>query len=143
MINCVQFYLKHGLNTPESILLDEIKLHNETCAEFIYYMDDINIIQFAGKKISKKQLYDRFLKRYPDQEKWLTTRRFTTFLRKYCDYTPELLSHSTFKGDRSSKFEPRNQAADICLEDPNGYTVPTGDCFIFHLNTEKNDESNI
>lgn len=86
MIHCVQTYLRKGLIRPGYINLLDRKLNEETCIDFVNFMQD-KLIQH-GEKYNKSEFHSDFLKRYPDwQLKKLTQHRFTKWLKLYATYT--------------------------------------------------------
>jgi len=82
MIGCLQLYLKKGLVTYEFINLDKKKMIDETCQEFVEFIEDVIEI---GKEYEKKELYESFKKEYEDFDPIgagkLTQSKFTRWLK--------------------------------------------------------------
>lgn len=87
MINCVQYYLEHGLVNNEFNNLRLRKLITSTCPEFYEWTLDKKDMPFPfGIRNDKKKVYEQFLNEYPDTKKWLTQRKFTGFLEKFAKF---------------------------------------------------------
>ena len=89
IVFCVHSYFTNGLIRPSQSTLDKRKLLNETCKEFIDFMQDLNItfdeVGFS-KDYDKQTLCNDFILQYPDFVK-ISQRRFTSWLHKYAKYT--------------------------------------------------------
>ncbi|MCW3076948.1 MAG: hypothetical protein JWO32_1557 [Bacteroidetes bacterium] len=89
MMYCLWVYLDRGLITPKEINLSKRKLRDNTCPEFIEFMESENL-KF-DHKIDRSEMHIRFLKAYPDimehkHNKLLKT--FTKWLKDYAKYSP-------------------------------------------------------
>jgi hypothetical protein len=84
MINCLQYFLENGLVAFPHTNLQMRKLTNETSLEFLEWMDEGDCIR-EGERITKSYAYNTFLEDYKDFKKWLTQKKFTLWIKKYCD----------------------------------------------------------
>lgn len=85
MIRSIMYYLKNGLVDYERINLAERKLKNDTCAEFIEFMDALDM---TGKtQYGNRELYEDFKNSYEEYryEKWLKPDIFRKWLKSYCE----------------------------------------------------------
>ena len=64
MVYCINHYLKHGLLKPKEINLGKRKLIDQTCAEFIEFIESKEIT--ANTKYSRDEWHKEFLENYPD-----------------------------------------------------------------------------
>jgi hypothetical protein len=83
MFLCLQVFLKYGLIESEPINLSLTKLINKTSEDFVEWAE--NAIAIAVQ-YDKKQLYDSFVKAYPEYFNKLKQREFTFWLRSWGDY---------------------------------------------------------
>ena len=83
IVRCLQIFLSEGLIASEPINLSLTKLINRTCEEF-YDWADAKIV--PDTQYDKKQLYDAFLKAYPEHSNRLKQRDFTRWLRAWGDF---------------------------------------------------------
>lgn len=102
MLRSVQFYLKNGLQKPESINLEARKLKEQTAPEFIEFMDELGAKK--GMEIAKGDAYTEFTNQYIDFRGKLSQRKFTDWLRQYTIQCKELVSWSD---DTKQKIEIR------------------------------------
>lgn len=87
MIDCVQYYFRHGIKRPDTINLNERKKLEETSLEFTQWMEDKEPYLVHGERIDKKELFEDFRNRYPDfQKDWFSQRTFTKWVTTYCEY---------------------------------------------------------
>ncbi len=86
MMDCVKVYFQKGVVLPGTINLNERKKKEETSPEFILWMEDqIKSIQIF-QEFDKTMLYNGFTEEFPDFSNWLSQRRFTKWLKTFCDY---------------------------------------------------------
>jgi len=94
MMSCVAEYLRYGLMQADSINLNARKLREETCQEFINFMEDL-VIQHEAE-YDKKELYKQFADIDDDGNlrnkdfKWLKQRQFTKWLQLWAEFRPEI-----------------------------------------------------
>jgi hypothetical protein len=84
MINCLQYYLEHGLVAYEHKNLKIRKLINNTSREFIQWMDDKTFTNH--QRVNYKSWITDFTEEHEDFKKWLTQRTFNAWLKMYFDY---------------------------------------------------------
>jgi hypothetical protein len=90
LVQCMFLYFKNGLIRPNAVTLDARKLLNETCKEFIDFMQDLEIVfddKGFSRNFDKQQLFTDFINQYPDYNRDLKQKKFTFWLRKYAKYT--------------------------------------------------------
>ena len=80
LLSCVQEYLKYGVLQPGTINLLTRKLQEETCIEFLKFMEDL--APKSKQEFDRSNLHHRFKELNPDFSK-LSRRRFTDWLRIY------------------------------------------------------------
>ncbi len=82
MIECLQFFLEHDLVIHEFDNLDTRKFHKATSQDFDEWSKDEENLAL-GVRHDKSALYLKFLNDYPDFKKWLTQKKFTSWLDAY------------------------------------------------------------
>jgi hypothetical protein len=103
MLWCVAEYLRGGLIKPDTINLEARKLRDETCQEFINFMEDLQIEH--EKQYSKRDLYVKFADIDSDGKirakdfHWLKQRNFTTWLRLWATYRPEMAGYREYRSN--------------------------------------------
>lgn len=88
LIYCQWVYFEHGVIEPAQINLNKRKLLDHTCAEFVEFMGQENII--FNEKIDRKILHASFLEAYSDckTDKFKSQlKTFTKWLIQYAQYT--------------------------------------------------------
>jgi hypothetical protein len=98
MINCIQYYLEHGLVAYEHKNLKIRKLINQTSKEFIDWMDDKKFT--PGQQINYKQWFETFVSEYEDFKKWLTNRNFNSWIRAYFEFKKIEIDNVSSNGQR-------------------------------------------
>lgn len=81
MVGCVQYYLKHGLVAHEFNNLELRKFIKETSSEFVEWATPENLP--IGARLNKATKYHDFIEEYEDLKKWLTQRKFTSWMEAY------------------------------------------------------------
>lgn len=84
MMYCINYYLQKGLIQPKEINLRKRKLIDQTCAEFIEFINAKEIT--ANNKYSRDEWHNDFLASYPDlkEDKFKKQMKtFTTYLKIY------------------------------------------------------------
>jgi len=94
MIRCAQTYLKDGIIKPAEINYSERALKEHTNADFVFWFeyilqstDALRMAQNNGEyTMNKKDLFEKFILRYPDfNNHKFTQRKFTEWVTTYCD----------------------------------------------------------
>ena len=85
MINCLQFYLQFGIIKAEYKNLKYRKFIQETSFEFVEWVTEDNAMP-SNIKLFKKSKYEEFIDIYPDFKKWLTQKRFATWIETWAKY---------------------------------------------------------
>ena len=83
MINCLQFYLENGLVKSKTNNLKLRKLINETCSEFMEFVDDLGIT--LEQRLGKGDIFQVFKNEYFDL-KWATAKMFIKWVKKWSAY---------------------------------------------------------
>ena len=83
MVQCLQTYLIQGLVKSEPLNLLLTKLINFTCEEFVEFSNRSIVL---NSQIDKKQLYEHFLRDYPEYKYKLRQRTFTQWLSAWGDF---------------------------------------------------------
>jgi hypothetical protein len=121
MINCLQYYLQNGLVEYQHKNLKTRKLINNTCLEFIQWMDEKKYTN--NQRIYYKEWLENFINEYEDFKKWLTQRKFNVWLKLYFENLGYRINSDSSNGiryyeiltDTSSQPKPDN---DNNNEDP-------------------------
>jgi hypothetical protein len=98
MLGCLYDYLLIGLISPETINLEARKLLDETSEGFIAFMLDLEIEH--EKPYNKRELFNKFAEvdaegnvRNVDVKRFLNRKVFTTWLRSWAQYRPEMAGY--------------------------------------------------
>ena len=79
MMHCVQVYFREGLVIPNPINLVKNKLLNNTCLEFVEYLDASLLVD---QWIDKREYQRKFIEHYPIH-KHLSPHQFTKWLKEF------------------------------------------------------------
>jgi hypothetical protein len=85
MVQCIQFYLTHGLLKGDYKNLATRKFIKDTSHEFYEWVLDGNIPK--NIRFSNPEKLEELLKEYPDLKKWLTQKRFSMWLETYAEFS--------------------------------------------------------
>lgn len=113
MIQCSQFYLRHGLVTHEFTNLEVRKFIKETSHEFYEWSED-NLP--LNTRLYKDELHEIIVKDYSDLSKWLTKKRFTLWLILYGKHYGHKMIDGKTNGRRWIEYsndEVKPQPADV------------------------------
>lgn len=106
MINCLQYYLDHGLVTYEHKNLKYRKLINSTSKEFVYWMEEKTF--FNNQNINYKGWMQDFLSENEDFKKWMTQNKFNIWLKQFFDYKDIKVDSVSVRGKRMYKITSDN-----------------------------------
>lgn len=85
MIQCLQYYLSNGLVEYVYVNLEKKKMIDETCPEFVEFVESTESGIVPGKEYEKKELFDSFKQEYEDFDPMgggrLTQSKFTRWLK--------------------------------------------------------------
>jgi len=98
MINCQKFYLENGLVPFDFTNLEHRKLINETSSEFLEWISEGNVQE--NHRHIKSVCFENFLQENKDFRSWLKTKRFTTWIQKYCTYYGKNYNEGNSNGQR-------------------------------------------
>ena len=99
MINCLTYYLQHGLVDFKHKNLENRKLINETSHEFLEWIKETDEIT-EGNRINKNLVYDKFIEENKDFKQWLKQKRFTQWIQKYCEFYNKEYTEGNTNGTR-------------------------------------------
>jgi hypothetical protein len=99
MINCLTYYLQHGLVDFKHKNLENRKLINETSHEFLEWIKETDEIT-EGNRINKNLVYDKFIEENKDFKQWLKQKRFTQWIQKYCEFYNKEYTEGNSNGTR-------------------------------------------
>jgi hypothetical protein len=85
MIYCLQIFLEEGLIQHDFVNLEKRKFIKETSFEFWEWSLDEDNIKI-GTRYDKKELYISFIEEYTDYKKWLTQKKFSSWVEKLSVY---------------------------------------------------------
>jgi hypothetical protein len=85
MINCLQMYLKEGLVIQNAKNLKQRKFIAETAFEFSEWIKDSGNFK-VNSRITKIVAFNDFIEEYQDFKKWLTRKKFSSWVKKYADF---------------------------------------------------------
>lgn len=98
MINCLKYYLKHGLVQSSPKNLELRKFINETSNDFIEWTNGNNLA--FNQRLNKKAMYENFIGEFTDQRNILSNRVFNKWCKKYSDYHKKIYSDGASNGER-------------------------------------------
>lgn len=120
MINCLQYYLDHGLKEYEHKNLKIRKLINKTSQEFFDWMKEKIFVD--GDRIYYKDYHESFLTDYEDFRKWLKQRTFNQWLKFYFDYKGIEFTNESSNGNRFYELKIKSNE-DILQESKTGVEI--------------------
>lgn len=85
MVNCLQYYLVNGLVSSEFGNLHTRKFIKETSYEFYEWVQDPENIKI-NERLYKGTIFENFLNEYPDFKKFLSQKRFKSWLQLYAAF---------------------------------------------------------
>jgi hypothetical protein len=99
MINCLQYYLENGLVEFNHNNLENRKLINDTSLDFLEWIKETDCIN-EGYQLSKNYVFDRFIDDNKDYKQWLKQKRFTQWIKRYCEFYGKKYSEGNTNGSR-------------------------------------------
>lgn len=121
MIQCIQYYLKNGLQLQKHKNLEIRKLMTETSSEFLEWVDNGGLI--TGVRYGNNETLNRFLDEYPDFRKFqhgtsLKIKTFKKWIKMYCDHSGLHLYDGIWNNQRYFIIEKtKNDHQDEHLDD--------------------------
>jgi len=82
MLDCLQYYLKHGLKNYERKNIELNLLKQKTCDEFLEYIT--NTPPPIGENIDLKPLFEEFKLQYFGEDSQMKQRTFTNWIKMFC-----------------------------------------------------------
>ena len=116
MLYCLQYYLKNGLQKPDFKNLELRKFINETSPEFHEFVNDGNIL--PNKRIAKALLYDQITDEYKDLKKWLSQKKFTSWLRTFAKFKGYEYIDGNSNGQRWFELKWMHEVEKVESNDP-------------------------
>lgn len=118
MIQCIQYYLEHGLVGNDFENLRVRKFIGETCPEFYEWTKDQIDMPFSFNfRNDKKQVFQTFIDEYPDLRKWLTQRKFRSFLDTFAKFHGYTFSEGRSASKRWFEIENTNAPTPDVIDD--------------------------
>lgn len=115
MINCLQYYLENGLVEFNHNNLENRKLINDTSLDFLEWIKETDCIN-EGYQLSKNYVFDKFIDENKDYKQWLKQKRFTQWIKRYCEFYGKIYTEGNTNGSRwfmiESDSKP-NKPADV------------------------------
>jgi hypothetical protein len=99
MINCLQYYLENGLVKSKTNNLELRKYINETSQEFYEFSITDNAIKH-DIRIGKNEALNEYHNEYPDSKKFVTSRTFIKWIKKYSEYRKLNYTEGNTNGQR-------------------------------------------
>lgn len=99
MIQCVQYYLKNGLQVQHHKNLSVRKFMSETSNEFYEWSEGEGNLT-VGARHYNKETFDRFIDEYPDFRNKLQIKTFKRWVKTYCDFKHLSISEGNANGQR-------------------------------------------
>jgi len=97
-VNCLQFYLTHGLVQNEFNNLVVRKFIKETSFEFYEWTKEGAIKH--NERHYKGQTFEEFLNEYQDFKKWLSQKKFKKWLEEYAKFVQLEYNEGVSQGGR-------------------------------------------
>src|SRR5690606_7860849 len=85
MIQCVQYYLTHGLVSHTFNNLEVRTFIKENSYEYYECSQDRDNLPY-NIRLNKTEYYTKFMNEYQDFKKWLSQKRFTQWLESYAKF---------------------------------------------------------
>lgn len=118
MIDCLKYYLKNGLVKSDYHNLETRKFIKETSFEFYEWSQEVENIPINYRK-AKNEMFYKFLEDYPDFKKWLTQKRFSTWLDLFGKFKGYEVVSNRSASTRYVEFIDRNNSEVRVLNDEN------------------------
>ena len=115
MINCLQYFLSHGLVSSSKTNLKLRKFINETSQEFHEYACIEKQIPF-NCRINKTEFTEKYHQEYPDSRKFVTNRILNKWIKKYADYDRLEYLDGNSNGKRWFSLGEINQSEDLEID---------------------------
>lgn len=103
MIDCLKYYLANGLVKSEYHNLETRKFIKETSFEFYEWSQDVENIPINYRK-AKNEMFYKFIEEYPDFKKYLTQKRFSTWLDHFGKFKGYEVSNTRTASTRYIEF---------------------------------------
>lgn len=106
MVNCLQYFLTHGLVEFPHVNLENRKLINETSSDFLEWISEENTLRF-NERITKAEFFDKFKTENTDYQK-LSQKRFTMWIQRFANFKGYVYTDGNSNGIRWFMLEKRN-----------------------------------
>lgn len=107
MVNCIQAYLKAGLVQQTAKNIKTRKFIIETSMEFYEWVnDDDNSL--TNHRMDKAEIFERFVREYPDYKKYLSRKKFNIWMKSYADYMGYKFSQGRTNSSKWVLIENKN-----------------------------------
>jgi len=106
IVNCLQYFLTHGLVEFPHVNLENRKLINETSSDFLEWISEENTLRF-NERITKAEFFDKFKTENTDYQK-LSQKRFTMWIQRFANFKGYVYTDGNSNGIRWFMLEKRN-----------------------------------
>lgn len=106
MINCLQYFFQNGLVKSKTNNLKLRKLINETCSEFMEWVDDGGVK--LNQRIGKGESFEAFKKEFFDL-KWATSKMYVKWLKKWSAFMGYEFDEGNSNGIRWFSISTKNE----------------------------------
>lgn len=87
MLHCLQKYLKNGFTKAAFKNLETRKFISQSCFEFYQWLEESEDNYLIRKdRVAKSELFEDFISTYTDYRRWLTKKRFNSWLKAWATY---------------------------------------------------------
>lgn len=103
LMACVDLFMRLGVVSAAPVNLMERKLKDETCAEFVTFMEDTQ--PEHARKYNRKEWYTKLVDLDSDGKArnkdlaWMKMRAFTEFLKRWAEYRPEVAGYKMHRSN--------------------------------------------
>ena len=109
MIECLKSYLNLGLIKQDAKNLLMRKFIAETSMEFSEWIEDVDNVR-RDLMIGKKDAFNSFVEEYPDFKKYLSSKRYNIWIKKFCNFKGLKYSEGSTTGERWFKITTGNES---------------------------------
>lgn len=113
MVRCLQMFLKHGLIKQEAKNIRMRKFIAESSMEFYEWISDNQNVK-RNCRVIKIEAFNNFINEYQDYKKFLSRKKFNTWIQKYCSFMNYDFNDGISYGDRW--FEINDPNSDESIE---------------------------
>lgn len=117
MVQCLQFYMENGFETPKNVNLDKKKLISETSGDFIQWISGLYNTKKLIPVVTKVDFMKKFTDLYPDYVNGkykLTQTKFTQWVVRWAEFVNvKVDTRSTLNGVMAYRFNLNEAVNDV------------------------------